>query len=125
MILGATFHFEAAHRLPKYDGDCKNLHGHSYKMEVRIEGPVDPDTGMVMDLKELKSLVNKAVIEELDHSLLNNIISNPTAENIVRSSLHRIRISFTTSVSHRINLISIKLWETEGCFAEWRCDAGI
>ena len=67
----------AAHHLPNYNGCCKNLHGHSWKIEISARGDVDKRTGMVVDFSELKALVNK-----LDHTNINDTIRNPTAENI-------------------------------------------
>lgn len=79
------FRFEAAHFLPKVpeDHQCKRLHGHSYKVVIRAEGPIDEEMGWVMDLSEL----NKAfapIADQVDHRLLNEIngLENPTGENV-------------------------------------------
>lgn len=81
MILKCIELFEAAHFLPDYAGKCQRLHGHTYKVEIEIEGPVKPD-GMVMDFSVLKGVLRSV---DLDHQLLNDIEGmdkNPTAENM-------------------------------------------
>ena len=75
--LTKIFNFEAAHALMNYDGPCKNIHGHSYKLEVTIIGrPVkdesSPKDGMVMDFGDLKEIIKKSIIEQFDHSLILN-----------------------------------------------------
>ena len=93
-------HFSAAHRLYRPDwsdeqnaqvfGDCSNpnWHGHNYELDVTVEGPVDPETGFVMDLKRLKEALEERVVGDLDHKNLNLEVSwleglNPTTENLV------------------------------------------
>lgn len=79
--LTKMFEFEASHELPEYDGPCNFLHGHSYKLYVSVRRRINPDTGMVMDFKELKEIVNREVISVFDHGYLNDTIWNPTCEN--------------------------------------------
>ncbi|HRH02037.1 MAG TPA: 6-carboxytetrahydropterin synthase QueD [Bacteroidia bacterium] len=68
MIVAKEFKWEAAHRLPRHNGKCKHLHGHSYKMVVEFEGEPD-ETGMVMDFNVLKSLV-QPIVDQLDHTTI-------------------------------------------------------
>jgi 6-pyruvoyltetrahydropterin/6-carboxytetrahydropterin synthase len=92
-------HFSAAHRLFRSEwsdernaavfGDCSNpnWHGHNYELEVAVEGPVDPETGFVMDLKGLKDVIQERVISDVDHKNLNLEVSwlegiNPSTENV-------------------------------------------
>lgn len=92
-------HFSSAHRLHRPDWDeernrevfgaCANPngHGHNYELEVTVEGPIDPQTGMVVDMKALKTLVNDLVVEAVDHQHLNLDVPFlagviPTAENL-------------------------------------------
>jgi 6-pyruvoyltetrahydropterin/6-carboxytetrahydropterin synthase len=81
------FTFEAAHRLPHVAAGhkCARLHGHSYRLEVHIDAPVDPVTGWVMDFAEVKAAA-RPVIAELDHYYLNEVpgLANPTSENLAR-----------------------------------------
>ncbi len=93
-------HFSAAHRLHRSEwseernrevfGDCANVnwHGHNYELDVTVEGEVDPETGYVLDLKLLKRLVERSVVDDLDHRNLNLDVpwleeKNPTTENLV------------------------------------------
>jgi 6-pyruvoyltetrahydropterin/6-carboxytetrahydropterin synthase len=79
------FRFEAAHVLPHHPGKCSRLHGHSYRFEVAIEGPLQqtgPARGMVVDFDDIASVVRPHVVERLDHSSLNDVMPNPTAEHI-------------------------------------------
>jgi 6-pyruvoyltetrahydropterin/6-carboxytetrahydropterin synthase len=76
------FGFEAAHRLPRHPGKCRELHGHSFSLVVTVERPVDASSGLALDFGELKRIVEAEVIERLDHRFLNELIDNPTAERI-------------------------------------------
>lgn len=68
--ISKTFNFEASHVLPKHPGKCSRLHGHSWVLKVTIEGAVDPETGFVMDYGDLKEVVQKKIIELVDHQHL-------------------------------------------------------
>lgn len=80
--------FEAAHQLPGHRGKCANLHGHSYTLEVSVEGPIKQvpgtsDDGMVMDFQELSTIIWRSVLQRLDHQFLNEVIEErSTAENL-------------------------------------------
>jgi 6-pyruvoyltetrahydropterin/6-carboxytetrahydropterin synthase len=79
------FKFEAAHRLPNVPSDhkCSRLHGHSYQVQVHVEGPVDPQAGWIIDFGNIKDAC-KPVIAQLDHYYLNEIpgLENPTSERL-------------------------------------------
>ena len=79
------FNFESSHNLLNYNGKCSQLHGHSYILEITVKKRIDMKTEMVMDFGDLKKIVNKFVIDNLDHKYINNVIPylNPTAENMV------------------------------------------
>lgn len=81
------FTFEAAHRLPHVPAGhkCARLHGHSFRLEVHVEGDVDPETGMVIDFADLKAAF-APLHERLDHHYLNEVdgLENPTSENLAR-----------------------------------------
>ncbi len=85
MDLYKEFRFEAAHRLPNVpDGHkCGRLHGHSFRVEIHVDGPVDKHTGWVIDFAEIKAAF-KPLLDQLDHYYLNDIpgLENPTSENI-------------------------------------------
>ena len=115
------FEFEACHKLPHYEGACHNLHGHSYKLEVTVKGnikrnPNNPKCGMIIDFKDLKSIVKDVVIDKYDHSYLNDHFPNPTAEIMVES----IAMDIINSLDTGIDLVSCKLWETSTSYAEYR-----
>jgi len=80
-------HFSAAHSLRDYDGPCKELHGHNYKLKVKLKGAKLDELGMLIDYKVVKETLNE-VLSVLDHGYLNNIAPfdfiNPTSENIAK-----------------------------------------
>ena len=81
------FRFEAAHRLPRVPADhkCARLHGHSFRIEVHVAGPVNPETGWLMDFADLQQAF-APLMDQLDHHYLNDIpgLENPTSENLAR-----------------------------------------
>ena len=83
VTIGKDFYFAAAHQLPNHKGLCRYLHGHEWRIRIEIKKRIDFETGMVMDFSDLKSIVNNYIISKLDHNTLNEIIFNPTAENIL------------------------------------------
>ena len=92
--LRKTFQFEAAHKLPNVPTDhkCARLHGHSFHLEVHLEGRVDLRTGMLVDYADIKAAF-KPLEQALDHRYLNDIrgLENPTSENIVRWIWDRLK----------------------------------
>lgn len=135
------FNFETGHALYGYDGKCRNVHGHSYKLSVTVIGLPITDTshvklGMVIDFSDLKKIVKEEIVDKFDHATVFNkntphvelakeltdrghnvILANyqPTSENMV--------IDFSKKIADRlpknIKLHSLKLQETETSFAEW------
>jgi|TARA_B110000240_G_scaffold104771_1_gene118381 6-pyruvoyltetrahydropterin/6-carboxytetrahydropterin synthase len=87
MLIYKEFTFDSAHKLPNVpDGHkCKNLHGHTYKLTVYLEGEIDEKLGWVMDFNELKQVM-KPLINRMDHHYLNDLpgLENPTSEVLVR-----------------------------------------
>lgn len=85
MEIFKEFGFEAAHRLPNVPPEhkCARLHGHSFRCEVHVSGPLDPRLGWVLDFADLKNVV-KPIMDQLDHRYLNEIegLENPTSENL-------------------------------------------
>jgi len=113
MFVTKEFTFDAAHKLTKYHGKCEKLHGHTYKLQVTVEGQPD-DEGMVMDFVELKTLVTKKVLDKLDHSYLNDLLENPSAENIAVWIWEQLKNDV------KGNLYEVKLWETPTSFVTYR-----
>lgn len=137
------YDFEMAHALWNYDGLCKNIHGHSYKLHVTVIGvPIDDSSstknGMVIDFSDLKRIVKTNIVDVFDHSLLVN--KNSQLDKIINSSqmFERIHIvdfqpTCENTVIHFVNIIkpllsngielkSLKLYETATSFAEWNAD---
>ena len=126
-------HFCAAHRLARDDwseeenrrvfGDCANpnWHGHNYDLEVTVVGPVDPGTGYVMDLGELKALVNRRVVDDLDHRNLNLDVDwmrgiVPSTENLAVAIWERV----APHIPAPAELDRVVLWETPRHRVEYR-----
>ena len=109
MKLGVSTDFSAAHSLPRHRGKCKNLHGHTYKIEVVVEGEKKEDTECVVDFSQLKALVDE-VLELVDHKFLNEIISYPTSENIALFLKQKLENKLKDS-NLGVWLYSVKIWE--------------
>ncbi len=135
------FTFEAGHALYGYDGKCKNVHGHSYKLSVTVIGTPIQDTshvkhGMVIDFGDLKKIVNTEIVDKFDHATIFNkntphvelaqelasrghdvilVDYQPTSEQMVIDFAEKIK----SRLPEDIQLHSLKLQETETCFAEW------
>ena len=94
MEIFKEFRFEAAHRLPNLpEGHkCRRLHGHSFHVRIYVDGPVDPNTGWVMDFADIKKAFSP-IYNQLDHYYLNEIegLENPTSENIARWIWQRLK----------------------------------
>lgn len=106
--IGKTVYIDAAHYLPDYEGACANCHGHRWQLDVELQKRIDPSTGMVVDFGDLKELITIYVLNALDHNLINNMIANPTGENMVVWIWERLMFD---ALLKGINKIS--LWETE------------
>ncbi len=135
------FSFETGHALYGYDGKCKNVHGHSYKLSVTVIGTPISDTnnvkfGMVIDFSDLKKIVREEIVDVFDHATVFNqntphielakelknrehhvilVDYQPTSENMVIDFSHKIK----ARLPKEIVLHSLKLQETESSFAEW------
>ena len=111
MILCKEFTFDAAHQLMNYRGsECEDLHGHTYKLQVYVKGKVQ-DNGLVMDFHDLKKVIKENVLDILDHKYLNDIIKQPSAENIC------VWIWNKLSAKMPIPLYEVRVWETQTQFA--------
>jgi 6-pyruvoyltetrahydropterin/6-carboxytetrahydropterin synthase len=135
------FNFETGHALFGYDGKCRNVHGHSYKLSVTVIGRPITDTshvklGMVIDFGDLKRIVKEEIVDQFDHATVfnkntphvelaqelmdrgHNVILadyQPTSENMVLDFAARIKARLPKNIS----LHSLKLQETDTSFAEW------
>ena len=139
--LTKEFTFEAAHSLEGYDGLCREIHGHSYRLFVTVKGEPEsneasPKLGMVMDFGILKRIVNEQIVERLDHSFMMrrtteaeevaDVLSyrfskvvmtdyQPTCENMLADFAARISRRLPEGVA----LHSLKMYETATSYAEW------
>jgi 6-pyruvoyltetrahydropterin/6-carboxytetrahydropterin synthase len=100
----AEFTFAAAHRLPRYEGKCFNLHGHNYRFQVVLRGEPDPWSGIFVDFSDVDKMVKEQVLDRVDHTNLNDFIENPTAENIATWMWHRLEGKLP-------GLAEVRLWE--------------
>lgn len=137
------FSFETAHALWNYDGPCRNVHGHSYRLFVTVAGepldePGNPKNGMVMDFGDMKKLVKKEVVDVFDHSVvisrmggddrlaaLKKMFGNvllvdyqPTCENLILDIAGRIKPLLPAGIC----LHKLRLYETAKSYAEWFAD---
>lgn len=136
--LTKIFRFETAHAIYGYDGPCAHIHGHSYELHVSVSAqqPVEGylnGQGILIDFKELKTIVHENVVRKLDHKLVlsKEYLSNttnqfspeglfifdaePTAENL----LIYVRNQLLPVIPSHIKLSALRLWETRDSFAEW------
>jgi len=134
------FHFEMAHTLYEYDGLCRNIHGHSYNLEVTLTGeprnePGHPKDGMVLDFGDLKEMVKSKIVNRFDHSLMVNSLVPETQLKLLKKTTDRvIVVGFQPTTENivayiakilqqhlpaNISLFSIRLYETVTAFAEW------
>ena len=140
MLLTKIFHFDMAHVLKGYDGPCRNIHGHSYELRVTVKGepvndPQSPKNGMVMDLHDLKCLVNEQIVDRLDHAFVVSsamptefldivqrefekvvvVDYQPTSENLILDMVNRLQ----KVMPQQVTLHKIMLQETPGSYVEW------
>ena len=108
MLLTKDFTFDAAHNLINYHGKCERLHGHTYKLRVVVEGTPDSE-GMIIDFIELKAIVKERILSRLDHSYINEIIPQPSAENIALWIWDELEESVRRE---NCSLYEIHVWET-------------
>ena len=139
--LTKIFHFDTGHALAGYDGKCRNVHGHSYHLEVTVIGEPITDKnhvkfGMVIDFGDLKKIVKENVIDHYDHALVLNknthykeigdflkerghhimlVDFQPTGEMMIQDMANRIR----KHLPKNIQLFKLKLFETGTSYAEW------
>ena len=116
MLVAKKVSFDAAHFLPGYPGKCSQMHGHHWVVELAVEGEVDLDSGMVIDFTELNRFLKEKVEDRFDHTLVNDTIENPTAENIAT----RVKLSWDIWREENcleVKLAWVKVWETEDSYA--------
>jgi 6-pyruvoyltetrahydropterin/6-carboxytetrahydropterin synthase len=135
-----TFSFEMAHALYNYNGACRNIHGHSYKLHVTLMGyPLrsthHAEDGMVMDFGKLKSVVIENVINDFDHALILNVNMPDSLLDEVKRNFEKVKfVAFQPTCENLLIAIknvlegslgkkiiySVKLFETESSWCEWK-----
>ena len=132
-IVTKTVRFDAAHILTNHAGLCKNLHGHTYRVDVSV-AQTDADADMVIDFKELKRIATEVICERFDHAFIYNTGSKgecEIAEVVERNGMRTVALGFRSTaenlsrhffeqLSPRIaGLRSVKVWETADSCAEY------
>jgi 6-pyruvoyltetrahydropterin/6-carboxytetrahydropterin synthase len=110
MFLTKKFNFNSAHKLPNYKGKCKNLHGHTYHLEITIQGKADKKTGMIIDFYDLEKIIENQILNKIDHCYLNDFVKNPTTENIANWIWEKLKKTFN---DYDFELFEIKLLEND------------
>ena len=112
MLVSREFEFDAAHKLINYKGKCENLHGHRWKVQVTLQAPMRED-GIAFDFAELEKIVKEKVIKKLDHTYLNDLLPQPSTENIALWIWKRLR---------ELPLYEVKVWESPTSWVTYRGD---
>ena len=138
LSLTKIFHFEMAHAICGYPGSCKNIHGHSYELEVTVTRDKENQNyitapGFILDFNELKQLVTSSIIKTFDHKLIlsgsylgqnpaiksqENLVAweaEPTAENLL---IYMAKI-LCNVLPEEVKLVRLRLYETKDSYAEW------
>jgi len=114
-VVSKRFHFDAAHFLPEYIGKCSRMHGHRWEFEVRLSGRVDSKSQMVMDFKVIDTIVEVQVLDELDHTVLNETDDlYPTAEMISEWIYAKLRPHFDRDLA-----MKIRVYESPDSWAQY------
>ena len=135
--------FDAGHRIPDHNSQCRNLHGHRYVLEITLTGNVveqdgQSDNGMIMDFSDVKKLANSALVDVWDHAFLvyekdyavRTFLDSlpdhktvvlplvPTIENLATIAFDILKLVYTDKFGAGLTLHKIKLFETPNCWAE-------
>jgi len=112
-------YISAAHNLRQYQGKCEHLHGHNWRVEVRLAGDDLDEEGMLLDFTRAKRLLAE-VLDDLDHVYLNEVppfdAINPSSENLARVIAERV----AGRLPHGVRLTSVTTWESDRCAATYR-----
>jgi 6-pyruvoyltetrahydropterin/6-carboxytetrahydropterin synthase len=139
MQITRIFEFDAGHRIPNHNSECRNIHGHRYKLELTLKGDIlntkgQSHEGMILDFADIKKITNK-IINKVDHSFLvynqdnkmleflkttdskYTILTDiPTVENIAQFLLKKLIPKFKQTYNTTLIIKKITLWETPNCF---------
>jgi 6-pyruvoyltetrahydropterin/6-carboxytetrahydropterin synthase len=130
-----TVRFDAAHILTNHSGLCKNLHGHTYKVDISVSASGTKDDGMVMDFKDLKKIATSVICDRFDHAFIFNTQSageSEIADVVARNGMRTVALPFRSTAENLARfffdeledkihgLCSVKVWETQDSCAEYR-----
>ena len=119
VIVSKEFTFDSAHHLHLYEGKCKNLHGHTYKLQTVMSGKTD-GRGIAIDFADMKRIAKERIIDKLDHRYLNEALPpmNTTAENMVVWMYEQLDGALREEGHYpNIRIEEIRLWETPASYA--------
>lgn len=153
MLVTREFTFDSAHFLTNYYGKCERVHGHTYRLQVTLEGKVQ-ENGLVIDFVLVKRIVKRQILDKLDHQLINDVIENPSAERMVMwmwdqikdlQNLLKVELSdpnlgseikkllkksdqegdlIKSEFDKELRLSELKLWETPNSFVAYKGEIG-
>jgi 6-pyruvoyltetrahydropterin/6-carboxytetrahydropterin synthase len=113
-ILTVEDHFASAHQLREYKGKCENLHGHNWRVELKVKGETLGNSGMLIDFGDLKKML-KEILSDVDHKNLNEVapfdVINPTSENLAAWLSGRVQTELAKGFNG-VNVSSIIVWES-------------
>jgi 6-pyruvoyltetrahydropterin/6-carboxytetrahydropterin synthase len=130
-----TVRFDAAHILTNHSGLCKNLHGHTYRVDISVSASGTKDDGMVMDFKDLKKIATSVICDRFDHAFIYNTQSageSEIADVVARNGMRTVALPFRSTAENLARfffdeledkihgLCSVKVWETQDSCAEYR-----
>lgn len=143
MRITRRLEFDAGHRIPNHDSQCRHLHGHRYALEVTLEGDVIsdagvPQQGMVMDFGEVKSIAQRHVADPWDHAFLawrgdtavldflatlpghKTVLFDapPTAEHLAQTALRILEGAYRDKYGNNLRLANVRMYETPNCWAD-------
>ncbi|MBS2027158.1 MAG: 6-carboxytetrahydropterin synthase [Deltaproteobacteria bacterium] len=106
MQVEVDFRFSAAHALPLYEGPCQRMHGHNYKLRVISTATLNPKTGIALDFGDVQKVVQREIMPQCDHRVLNDFMENPTAENVILWMWEKLKGPLP-------GLLELRLWEQD------------
>lgn len=143
MLITRRLEFDAGHRIPDHQSQCRHLHGHRYVIEITLAGQIidkagDAANGMVMDFSQVKALAKMHLVDQWDHAFLAyagdtaiveflNSLPNhktvvlervPTAENLVQIAFERLDAVYRDTYGNQLRLEQVRLYETPNCWAD-------
>jgi 6-pyruvoyltetrahydropterin/6-carboxytetrahydropterin synthase len=145
MQITRRLEFDAGHRIPDHQSQCRHLHGHRYAIEITLAGDVieaagQPHNGMVMDFSEVKAIAMREIVEQWDHAFLiwrddtqiatflaslpghKTVVLDrvPTAENLARIAFDLLDLAYRDTYGNHLRLEQVRLYETPNCWADCR-----